>query len=287
MALSRQNLERARYESQKAERAYRAVDPENRLVARTLEEQWEAALRKERGILEDYERFQCESPRVLTTRETEMIQSLATNLPAVWNAASTKASDKQEVIRSLVQRVSVDIPNNSESVEATIMWVGGDTTRHDIRRPVGRYSQLEDFAKMRDFIASWKHQGMTNAQIAELLNQEGFHLPTARAKKFTRGLVAQLVCRLGLAAPRDGRAILTKGEWWLRELAEELRIGRSRVRDWIRKGHVHWRKLTGGQYVVWADQDELVRLAQLRDWPQQMMVIPEHLTLPRPKDRVS
>ena len=282
-----QNLERARYESQKAEHAYRAVDPKNRLVARTLEQQWKTALRKERGIVEVYERFKCESPRVLTTRETEMIQALATNLPAVWNAASTKASDKQEVIRSLVQCVSVNIPNNSESVETTITWVGGDTTCHDIRRPVGKYSQLEDFTEMRDCIATSKRQGMTNAQIAEQLNKEGFNLPTARAKKFTRGLVAQLVCRLGLAAPRDGQGILTEGESWLRELAEELRIGRSRVRDWISKGYIHWRKLTGGKYVVCADQDERVRLAQLRDWPKQKMVPPEHLTRPGPKDRVS
>lgn len=278
-----QGLERARYESQKAERAYRAVDPENRLVARTLEQQWEAALRKERGIVEDYERFQRESPRVLTKGETEMIRSLATNLPAVWNAASTKAADKQEVVRSLVQRVLVDIPNNSENVEVTITWAGGDATRHDIRRPVRNYSQLEGFAQMRDSIAAWKGQGMTNSQMAERLNKEGFRLPTARATKFTRGLVAQLVCRLGLATPRDGRGILLQNEWWLRDLAEKLRISPSRVRGWIRKGYVQSRKLPGGQYVVSANYDELLRLEQLRDWPRSTEP-PGYLL--RPKERV-
>lgn len=239
--------------------------------------------------MEEYERFQYESPRVLTDRETEMIRALATNLPAVWNAPSTNASDKQEVIRCLVERISVEIPNRSEGVVvvATITWVGGAETRHQIRRPVLKYSQLENFAQMRDSIASWRNQGRTNAQIAEQLNEEGYRPPSARATQFTRGLVAQLVCRLGLAAPRNGSGVLGWAEWWLRELAEELRIGPSRLRDWIRNGYIHWRKLAGGQYVVWADGEELVRLAQLRDWPLQSMVLPERLTHPKPRPKDS
>ncbi len=275
----RQNLERARYESQKAERAYRAVDPENRLVARTLEQQWESTLRKEQAIVEDYDRFQSNSPRVLTTRETEMIQTLAANLPAVWKAPSTNASDKQEVIRCLVERVLVNIPGNNEFVNATITWAGGDATHHDIRRPVQNYSQLEGYAKMRDSIASWKGQGMTNSQIAERLNNEGFCPPTARATTFTRGLVAQLVCRLGLATPRDGHGILRQNEWWLRDLAEKLQIGSSRVRGWITKGYVQSRKLAGGQHVISADHGELLRLEQLRDWPRSTEP-PGHLLCP-------
>jgi hypothetical protein len=68
---------------------------------------------------------------------------------------------------------------------------------------------------------------MTNPQIAEQLNKEGFRPPSARATKFTRGLIAQLMCRFGLAAPRDGRRLLTSSEWWLRELAEEFRVRRQ------------------------------------------------------------
>lgn len=284
-----QNLERARYEAADAERHYRAVDPENRLVARTLEQQWEVALRKERGVMEEYERFQRVSPRVLTTRETEIIRALAMNLPDVWNSPSTNASEKQEVIRCLVERVSVNIPASSEGVEATITWVGGDATRHDMRRPVLKYSQLEDFTRLRDSIASWREKGVSNARIAERLNQGGFRPPSARATQFTRGLVAQLVCRLGLAAPRNGRGILGRDEWWLRGLAEKLHIGAARVRDWVRKGYVQWRKLAGGQYVLWADRDEIGRLEQLRDWPPQSMPLPEHLTHPktRPKKPIA
>ena len=58
----RQQLERARYEAAKAERQYRAVEPENRLVARTLEGRWEEALRELARIQDDYDRFTREEP---------------------------------------------------------------------------------------------------------------------------------------------------------------------------------------------------------------------------------
>lgn len=263
----RQTLERSRYDAQKAERAYRAVDPENRLVARSLEQEWEAALRAEQGAKEEYERFQRESPQRLTTRETEMIRGLAADLPAVWSASTTNAVDKQGVIRCLVQRVSVSVVGHGAEVDVTVTWAGGDTTSHRIRRPVQRYDQLMDFGPLRDSIVAWRSQELTNAEIAERLNDSGFLPPSTRASRFTRGLVAQLVCRLGLAAPRDGRGILAKDEWWLRDLAEELRMSVSRVREWVTKRRVQSRKLTGGQIVVWADRAELVRLAQLRDQP--------------------
>ena len=280
-----QNLERVRYEVANAERRYRAVDPENRLVARTLEQQWDAALQKERSVIEDHERFQRESPRTLTTRETALIRSLADDLPAVWNAPTTTALDKQDVIRCLIERVSVETPQAHEHVEVTITWVGGDVTRHHTRRPVMKYDQLEDFPRLRDSIAAWHEQGLTSAEIAEQLNREGFRPPSSRATQFTRPLVAQLMCRLGLAASRDGHGVLGRSEWWLRGLAEKLHVGPCRVRNWIFKGYVHWRKLPAGQYVVWADRDELIRLQQLRDWPQQSRALPEHLKQPklRPK----
>lgn len=280
-----QELERARYEVATAERRYRAVDSENRLVARTLEQQWEAALQKERTVIEDHERFQRESPRALTTQETALIRALADNLPAIWNAPSTTALDKQEIIRYLIEQVSVQIPNNDEHVEVTITWAGGDTTHHKIQRPMQKYTQMENFATMRDSIVAWKDQGMTNARIAELLNKAGFRPPSSRATQFTRPLVAQLICRLGLAVPRASRDILGRSEWWLRALAEKLQVGTCRVRGWLFKGYVNWRKLVGGQYVVWADREELSRLKKLRDWSLRDGPYPEQITLPKTRSK--
>ena len=78
----RAELERVAYEARLAERSYRAVDPENRLVARTLERQWEQALRGEREVREEYDRFLHDSPRRLTPEELGRIRGLATDIPS-------------------------------------------------------------------------------------------------------------------------------------------------------------------------------------------------------------
>jgi hypothetical protein len=105
----RQRLERARYQAQRAERQYRAVDAENRLVARTLERQWEEALQEVRRLEEDYARFRRQQPATLTEREVDQIRALAQDLPALWQAPTTTAADRQHIIRFLVERVAVDM----------------------------------------------------------------------------------------------------------------------------------------------------------------------------------
>ena len=100
----RAELERAGYEAQLAERSYRAVDSENRLVARTLVLRWEDALRHERELGEGYDRFRRESPRRLTPRELDRIRALAADIPFLWNAADTPAADRKEIVRALIER---------------------------------------------------------------------------------------------------------------------------------------------------------------------------------------
>lgn len=271
-----QNLERARFESANAERCYRAVDPENRLVARTLEEQWESALRKERAVVEEYERFKRDAMGGLTENEIEKIRTLAANLPKLWNSPSTTNIDRQEVARSLIERVTVNVPHQDENVEFRITWVGGTTTEHHFRRAVQAYHNLEHYEEIRQLIVEGRKRGLTNAQLAEQLNQKGFRPPAERSRKFTRPLVAQLVTRLGVAAPRRSD-LLGENEWWLREFGQMLGTTANRVRYWVQNDYIHWRRLPGGQYVVWADKEELARLKKLRDWPSSRPA-PQDLT---------
>src|SRR5262249_38430721 len=71
-----QNLERAGHDSARAERQYHAVEPENRLVARTLERRWEEALQSERELKEEYARFRQKQPHHLTAAERAQIETL-------------------------------------------------------------------------------------------------------------------------------------------------------------------------------------------------------------------
>ena len=85
----RQNLERVGQEVTRAERQYQAVEPENRLVARTLETRWEDALKKQREVEEEYHRFLAKLPASIDAADRERIKSLAGSIVTLWHAAGT------------------------------------------------------------------------------------------------------------------------------------------------------------------------------------------------------
>jgi Recombinase/Resolvase, N terminal domain/Recombinase zinc beta ribbon domain len=151
----KQRLERARYESERMERQYQAVEPENRLVARTLEQRWEEALCQQRQLEDDYDRFLQEQPQPLREDERARIQALSGDLPALWDAPTTTLTDRKEIIRLLVERVVVHVHQNSEYVDATIHWRGGCTTSHEIVRPVVHYEQLRDYNQLMERIEQY------------------------------------------------------------------------------------------------------------------------------------
>src|SRR5205823_10974729 len=95
----RQQLERARYHTDRAARQYQAVEPENRLVVRELERRWEEALHGQRRLEEDYERFGASQPATLSAAEREQIRSLARDLPELWHTDTTTAAERQRLGR--------------------------------------------------------------------------------------------------------------------------------------------------------------------------------------------
>jgi DNA invertase Pin-like site-specific DNA recombinase len=280
-----QQVERARYESRKAERHYRAVDPENRLVARTLEQQWEQALQRERQVEEDRDRFHREMPSRLTAQEQERIESLAADVPALWKSPKATVADRKEIIRCLVDRVTVNIQGNTEYADVTVHWAGGFISQHQMQRPVISYRQLRDFDRIERRIRELRDARHTAAEIAERLNQEGFHPPVGRPA-FNRQTVGQLVSRWGLSGPRKEKVLLGPDEWWLSDLARKLGVGVSKVRRWMRRGWVHCRRSPAhGFYILWADHDEMDRLVRLRDYSEAKpnTPYPVEITVPKPR----
>ena len=165
-----------------AERRYRAVDPENRLVARSLEQRWEETLRAERQVRDEYDRFLREQPPQLCPEERARIAALASDLPALWHAAGTTYRDRKEIVRHLVERVVVDVKKDSEYVGVSIHWQGGFASQHEVVRVVRSYEQLRDFEKLMDRVATLNQSGHTSRQIAETLNREGFIPPKRRGE---------------------------------------------------------------------------------------------------------
>src|SRR5438270_7117195 len=173
----RQRLERVGYEADRARRQYDAVDPENRLVARALERQWEQKLSERQRLEEDYARFRSEQPRHLTASDRDRIRALAADLPALWRAETTTGADRRAVVRLLIERVELTRHGETERITVVVHWRGGAVTRHDITQGLRRYTDLGRYDELRARVIALRGDGLTADQIAEALNREGYAVP--------------------------------------------------------------------------------------------------------------
>jgi DNA invertase Pin-like site-specific DNA recombinase len=189
----RLRLERARQDADRAHRQYNAVEPENRLVARTLERQWEDALLAQRTLQEEYARFQQTKPTKLSDAERAQIETLADDLPAIWQSPRTSIEDKRQVVRLLLQRVIVWASASSDDVKVQLHWTGGAMTKHQLRRPVSAWRQLADLPALLQRIRQKRDAGWTSRRIAEDLNASEHRTP--HGEPFTAANVRQLMKR--------------------------------------------------------------------------------------------
>lgn len=285
--LLRLKLERAAHQADRAARQFQAVEPENRLVARTLEKNWEAALRDQQQLRREYDDFRRTQPLTLDDAQRELIRHLAGDLPALWNSPTTTPQDRQQIVRMLVERIELNIAGNSEQTEIVITWAGGGTSRHRLCRTVISYGQRSDFDQLISRVVQLRQSGLSLQQTAEQLNREG--VMPLRGTRFSNYMVSQLLVRRGLYLPygrkRPDSVTLAEHEWWLPDLADELQMPRTSLTHWYNRGWIRGRKLSGlrGRLILWANPTELQRLKQLREtrrsWSDSPY--PQELTTPQ------
>jgi len=272
--LWRQRLERSRYEIEQARRHYAAVDPEHRLVARELERRWDESLRADEQLQADYKRFAQENPTQLSTAEREQIHHLSQELPTLWHATSTTPENRQTIARILLQQIIVTVEGDTDRVEVDLLWAGGFSSRHTLKRPVQTYAQLSNYKELVLRIDTLRTSKMTLAEIAGILNTEGFS-PPKRSKKFTQGILCRFLLDRGIRTQIQSSDIsvqlLTVNEWWLADLAQELQMPIATMHRWQRVGWVSSRKVleAKGRWAIFADADELKRLRRLRKEPKK------------------
>jgi hypothetical protein len=265
-----QRLERTGYEVDRARRQHDAVEPENRLVARELERQWEQKLIEMQRLEEDFARFQVEQPRQLSAPDRQRIVTLAADLPGLWRSETTTGGDRRAIVRLLIERVELTRQGETQRVEVVIHWRGGSTTRHAIRQGLRTYRSLDGLEKLRDRLLELRGEGQTADAIAMGLNREGYS--AARGQGFTGHLVRQLLARFGQtgvpSGVRDADDLPGPDEHWLPALASRLGVRPIVMHRWRWSGWLHARQLRGknGRWIVWSDEVERRRLERLREF---------------------
>jgi DNA invertase Pin-like site-specific DNA recombinase len=256
----KQALDRAAYEAGRAERQYQAVEPENRLVARTLEAHWETALQRQGEAQEAYDHFLHEKPIELTPEERRALEELSRDIPELWHAPETTAREQKEIIRCLIERIEIVMSPQEQSVDILIRWAGGFESRHRQRRPVWAYEQLDDYQRLLERIGELRRAGWRSPRIAAQLNAEGFQTPKQRGA-FTEDVVRGLFRRVASLAHAEGGAGPRPPRWSADALAERLGIPVKKLKDWVRCGWVQAiERPFGGVWILHADEQELKQL---------------------------
>jgi excisionase family DNA binding protein len=249
----KQRLERASYETALARRRYENVDPTNRLVARTLERDWDAAMAAEQKLGDDHHRALLREPERLTEEEKGAVQRLADDIPALWQATSTTASDRQAVARLMLDRVVILVRGSTEHVDITCHWAGDVITRHALIRPVRRFEQLEQFDRLIARIVDMRRENATAQDIADRLNAEGWRPP--KKSVFDAPMIRRLLQRRGLGAQRplwSGNVPRAHDdELTIQELAQHLGAHRQTIYGWLRRGTLKGRLVNVGTQRIW------------------------------------
>lgn len=177
--------ERARYEAERARRYYDAVEPENRLVARSLERVWEDRLRQVEAVEQDYAAWRREQSASPGEAEQADVLALATELPRVWRGAD--AVERKRILRLVVRDVALEQKRETGAVWLRIAWQTGAASVHRLQRKVRSYVDCASTDVLERRIRDLNAVGRMDHEIAAILNAEG--IMPARGIPFLHGTV--------------------------------------------------------------------------------------------------
>ena len=273
-ALRRQwqlRLERAQYEAQRAARQYNAAEPENRLVARTLEAQWEEKLRALEELEHAHQRWLAQQAFTLTETDRQAILALGKDLPAVWQAPTTTNADRKQLLGLVIQSVQVDGKQVQGQLWYQINWQTGATEEHWLLRNVQSYAEHPQLERLQQRVRELNGAQKMDAQIAAILNAEG--LRSARGQRFSGHLVWLLRQHWQLPSVKENAQEHNPPRWAdgtysVEGVAQAVDVSLWTVYRWVRTGRIKGQQLAKG--MPWKLSLTEAQIASLRVYAQRV-----------------
>ena len=243
LAQWRLQVERARYGAQRAERRYRAVEPENRLVARTLEAEWEHRLTELAAAEAELSRRERERPGPITDEQRKRIRLLGGDLNRVWQAPTTTDRDRKELLHTLLEEVNVKVERAKSKANLILRWRGGAISELEVALRVYKTPPIRTDDDTIELVRRLAVH-YPDAMIAGILNRQGRR--TARGDRFTANKVGNL--RRYWKIPRfDPKSVPTEGELvTVQKAAQMLGVAPSTVHRWLADGFIAGEQITPG-----------------------------------------
>ena len=234
-------IERAQYDADLARRRFMAVDPENRLVARTLERDWNEKLTAVQRLEREFESRPKPTALLTTPEQRQRILALAQDLPRIWHAPITHQTERKQLLRFLIKDVT--LARRTTTTYIGIRWQTEAVTELTVARPIPSCEAIKTPTAVLDRIRTLAVDH-TDRQIADQLNQEG--RLSGRGLPFTHRMVSWLRykynipsrCLVGPAACPDGQR--GDGRYSARKAAELLNVNVATIAAWCKAGKLDY-----------------------------------------------
>jgi DNA invertase Pin-like site-specific DNA recombinase len=252
-------LERTQYEAHRIFRQFDAVEPENRLVARTLERQWNEALKQVEEIHAHIKEQRKAFRHQLSKVEEEKIKDLSRDLPTLWSTASDK--DRKRLLRATIQEVQ--LLKNDRDVTVKILWTGGALTQHTVHLPKVRSKRatpLDEVEMVRQLA-----QRFSDDQIARILIRQGRKTPTGLT--YNSHNVANLRRTYAIPRYRKPKEEIPKS-YTAEQAAKILDVSTPTIHNWLNSGFIRGQQLTRGAPWEIVLTDESINRLTAKDAPE-------------------
>lgn len=240
---ARQDVERARYETQRAERRYRAVDAENRLVARGLEAEWEKTLRDLKAAETELARREHARPQTLTSEQRAKISALGADLNRAWTLPTTTDRDRKELLHLLLEEVIIAVEREKYNAHLTLRWRGGLLSEIDVPLPRSRpptiRTEEDTLVLVRRLAALYP-----DSVIAGVLNRQG--RKTATGLSFTANRVSSLRTHWKIACFEPSAQTPDGETTTVEHAAQALGLAPSTLHRWLNAGFIAGEQVTPG-----------------------------------------
>jgi DNA invertase Pin-like site-specific DNA recombinase len=227
--IRKQRVKQSQYEVDLARRRYMNVDPQNRLVASTLEVDWEEKFKQFRQAQQDYERQRDKDRTVLDSQIREEIMSLSGNFEQLWNDPGTSWRDKKRMVRLLIEDAT--IKKQDKEVLLHFRFKGGAAHSESIPLPKTGFEKIKTKAEVVRQIESLLHHH-SESEIAGILNQRGEVSGTG--KRFNKRIVYAIIWKHGFKRYYD--YLRERGMLELSGISRLIELSTETITAWEKKG---------------------------------------------------
>lgn len=237
------NIQRCQYLADIAQRRFEQVDPANRLVAASLEKNWNQELEKLSLATSEYLQYQRKREEEYPSHKRKEIVALAKEIPTLW-AKTTNIKDKKRTVRLLISDITVTKDRQTKTLFLNVRWQAGPLQQIEVTLPPNAADKTRYPSAMVEKVRALTLQFGNDKKTITILNEQG--IMGATGKPFTRDMIQWIRFKHNIKMP----LLKSEGEFTVNEVSAMFNISRHMIYYWIDKQYVSARKTPANSFLI-------------------------------------